>query len=93
MLEDHWGLVVGNMVRIAQGNGREAVQAARFVAQQKERIQDRDDGPKAQGPSEARRLLDKFKGTSQTVTARRRVVTEEVELSPSEGMPGVVIEG
>mgnify|MGYP001820637641 CR=1 FL=1 len=93
MLEDTWVLVVGNMLRLAQGNGREAVSAARFLAQQKEKLHETGDRPKPEGKSEARALLERFMGTSKPVAARRTVLTEEVELAPREGMSGVVVEG
>jgi hypothetical protein len=93
MLEDHWVLVVSNMLCLAQGGGREAVAAARFLAEQKGRIQERGGAPKEEGPSEARRLLDSWMGTSKTVTARRSVVTEEVELTPGDALQAEVIEG
>jgi len=92
MLEDHWTPVVANMVRIAQGETREAVQAARFLAQEKEKLQQQGNGREQEGPSVARTLLEQFK-TARKVAARRSFVTEEVELSPGEGEAGVVIEG
>lgn len=80
LLEDRWVLVVGNMLRLAQGNGREAVSAARFLAQQKERIQETGERPRTEGKSEARALLERFMGTSKPVAARRTVVREEVDV-------------
>jgi hypothetical protein len=94
MLEDHWAGVVANMVRIAQGPGREAVQAARFLSQEKDRIQQQAEGQgQEEGESEASRLLKRWLGTSKTVTARQSVVTREIEVTPERRIGGVVIAG
>jgi hypothetical protein len=82
------------MVRIAQGPGREAVQAARFLSQEKDRIQQQAEGQgQEEGESEASRLLKRWLGTSKTVTARQSVVTREIEVTPERRIGGVVIAG
>lgn len=82
MLDDHWTGVVANMVQIAQGKGREAVQAARFLAQQKERIQEEKRSvQKPEGPSQAQLLIDKFTGGTGKMILRETRTKREVEVA------------
>ena len=80
LLEVQWPGILANIARIAGRDGRDAVQAARFLAQEKERIQQQADEEKQQeGPEEAGVLLAHFKATApKTVRATRTTVTEEL---------------
>ena len=94
LIEEHWPGVVANMVHIAQGEGREAVQAARFVAGIKETVQERAEKQKPpEGKSQARLILEAFGGAmpGPKVVARRTV--EEMEFSPDSKPEGMVIDG
>ena len=93
MLDDHWTAVMANMVQIAQGKGREAVQAARFLAQQKERIQEEKRSvQRPEGPSQAQLLIDKFTGGTGKMILVEHKRTRKVEIEP-ENENGTVVEG
>lgn len=85
LLEVHWPGIVANVARIAEGDEREAVQAARFLAREKERIQQQagEEGQE-EGPSEAAVRLSRFKerfgNGGGGVKARRTTVTEQLQV-------------
>ena len=55
ILEMRWPLIIANMVRIAEGDGREAVQAARFLGQERGESRSRENRIRKKG--RARRLV------------------------------------
>ena len=81
IVEVHWLGILANVARIAEGTGREAVQAARFLAQEKERLQQQGEGQKKeQGESLAAIILRQAMAPRSNVAARRTVVTEEIDM-------------
>jgi hypothetical protein len=87
ILDMRWTMIVANMARLAQGDGREAVQAARFLAQEKDRIRQQGEAQKEAekpGMHEATRWLQRVKEQGK-VRAKRTTVVEEIEVAPGEG--------
>lgn len=69
------------MARLAQGEGREAVQAARFLAEEKRRLEEKAGPEEAEGMHPAERLLRTFGQSSRLIKARRTSVEEEIQVT------------
>ena len=61
ILDMRWPLIIANTVRIAEGDGREAVQAPLFLGHEKGRIQELVEPRQEEGPSEAALFVERFK--------------------------------
>ena len=102
ILDEYWLEVIFNMIEIAtgvRGNNRAAVQAARFLfgVRNSAAEQIRQEGKAEQGVSQARLILHAMSSeqyplpAGAKVHARRKTVTEELEVLPDDGSG--VIEG
>jgi len=81
LLEVHWPAILVNMARLAQGEGREAVQATRFLAEEKQRLEEKAGPEERQGMHPAERLLQTFGQSSRMIKARRTSVEEEIQVT------------
>lgn len=81
LLEVYWPTILVNMARLAQGEGREAVQAARFLAEEKQRLEEKAGAEEPEGMHPAERLLRTFGQSSRMITARRTSVEEEIQVT------------
>lgn len=82
LLEVHWPGILANIARIAGRDGRDAVQAARFLAQEKERIQQQaEEEQEEEGPSRAAVILARFQERDLKLKAQRTTVTEELQVN------------